>query len=239
MENTPPVPVKTKTAAWLLIAAGVYFAAVFLYGLLVVIFQTTEFKSEAIPVATGLAFIAFIVAIFSFLAGLPLFAKQKRRILLHASIVFLAAYATLFSLWRGLFSMYESIFNSIGCNVSIENSNTACMANGDAFSDSLNLLFYSTAGTIVIGFFVLVLVFAGLKIIKSNKNWWKTTIVLMAINILTLGNAALLINEVLTSQSPVNLDTESILQYVSLGFSLIVATLLLLDRKKFFGNKTV
>jgi hypothetical protein len=245
MENTSPVPIKTKIAAWMLIGTGIYSAAAFLYGLFTAILQTTEFKSEVLPIAASLVFIALIVAFFSFLAGLPLFAKQKKRILLHASIVFLATFATLFALWRGIISVANAVFSSIGCNMKFAFDAPACVANGDAFSNSLNLLFYSTTGTIIIGFLVFVLVFSGLKIMKFNGNWRKAAIVLMAINVLTMGNIALSIHSFfyLPNELPVNdVYTAGILpisvgMLVSLGFSLVVIGLLVLDRKQFFDRK--
>lgn len=250
MENNISVPVKTKVAAWMLIGLGIYFAAAFLYSLFVG-FQIPEFKTEVIPVATGIGFVAFIIGVLAFLAGLPLFDKQKKRILIHASIVFLAAYVTLFTFWQGIISFIQAIFYSIGCKISFDLDAPACVANSDAFNDSLNTLFYSTAGLIFFSFLVFVLTVSGLKLMKLNRNWWIVVIVLMAVNVLSMGNIALTINLFLHLASDILPSTDIMVflaeydiyppisqdMFVSIGFSLAVIILLLLDRKQFFSPK--
>ncbi|HOX30222.1 MAG TPA: hypothetical protein P5080_03660 [Candidatus Paceibacterota bacterium] len=236
MDNNSPVPVKTKIAAWLLIGLGVCITAAFIYSLFSIP-PGQELKAEALPLVYGLASIALIIAVFSFLAGLPFFARQKIRLLKQSLLVFLAAYATIFALLKGLVALFQSFFYDLGCpdlfyNEAAQNAPT-CLANAELITFNLDFLFISTTGAIIIGGLAFILIMAGRKILKLNNNWRKTAIALMAINILTMGNTILLPLATIDNFLGESMVFSVAINLLSLGFSLAVILLLLLDKKHF------
>lgn len=80
MENNPPVPVRTKIAAWMLIGLAIATAINAIRSFvsdLTALLAYPDFILETIQIPTYFIFIAFIIAFISFICGIPIFFRQK------------------------------------------------------------------------------------------------------------------------------------------------------------------
>lgn len=231
MENNPPVPVKTKIAARLLIGLGVGVA---LATLLFVFIMFTELLNQggndnAGMIAETIAFQAIAIALATFISGLFIF-KKKKKILILAVLIFFMSYGILFTTWKLSASPLIQEMSSLGCDF-----NSCAMNNlaADNFTEGSNIMFALTTLPIYLALLSLSLILSGIKIMRFSKKWWILGIILMSLSVLSQGS--------LISAGMASLMIEYpgfIFSALLTGFSLIVIILLLLDAEEFFAGKS-
>ena len=168
MTDKPPVPLKTKIAAWMLIGLGIAFTVYIAFSYIDLGVHFGPVSEAAKTMVSALFWQALFIGLLSFIAGLLMF-DQKRRLLLFALVIFLISFTLLLVTWRMSAGPLATMFQSAGCDFnSCANNETAA----ESESNSFNLVFALTALPLIAILADFSLVYAGTRLLRRDKRAW-------------------------------------------------------------------